>query len=391
MRGGSASGVCVIIRTAGLVSVVFLAGVFAACGAMEPASGATGAATGAPQVLLATTDVRPAATVEPLSPALPELIEPETPAPVVSVPALLPGSSQSGEMIAVSYKWFYRTEWTWETQIPRALYEDFKQLPRLRTTNYSVYVTHPADDYYLDLLVEEIKTAGGEAGFTGNEMVEFAAAFVQGLPYTVDSVTSPYDEYPRYPVETLVDGGGDCEDTSILLAAIVDKLGYGIVLIMLPEHVAVGIQGETGIEGTYYQYAGRDYYYLETTGDGFAVGELPEELRSEKASIYPMVPVAILSHDYQAGLNENVVEVEVTVHNLGTARAERVSVLAGFESGKWVLNGAESGYFSVDAGDSATVKLSVVLPNERHVRLLVQISDDDLIVDEGHSAWVDGE
>ena len=243
----------------------------------------------------------------------------------------------------------------------------------------------------LAVLVEEIKTAGGEAGFTGNEMVEFAAAFVQGLPYTVDSVTSPYDEYPRYPVETLVDGGGDCEDTSILLAAIVDKLGYGIVLIMLPEHVAVGIQGETGIEGTYYQYAGRDYYYLETTGEGFAVGELPEELRSEKASIYPMVPVAILTHDYQAALNENVVEVEVTVHNLGTARAERVSVLAGFESGEWVLNGAESGYFPVDAGDSATVQLSVVFPNERHVRLLVQISDDGVIVDEGNSQWLDSE
>ena len=372
------------------MGLALMAVILSACTARRPASNQLSPATDPDQMVMSATAVLPVATrARPTATAV--LASSEAVVPTAQQPDALMAKSQSDELVSLSYKWFYRTEWTWETQIPRALYEEFKQLPRLRTTNYSVYVTHPADDYYLDLLVDEIKTAGGEAGFTGNEMVEFAAAFVQGLPYTVDSVTSPYDEYPRYPVETLVDGGGDCEDTSILLAAIVDKLGYGTVLVMLPEHVAVGIQGEPGLEGSYYQYAGRDYYYLETTGEGFAVGEFPEELRSEKASIYPMVPVAILSHDYQAALNENVVEVEVTVHNLGTARAERVSVLAGFESGEWVLNGAESGYFPVDAGDSATVQLSVVLPNERHVRLLVQISDDDVIVDEGHSAWLDGE
>lgn len=341
------------------------------------------------QVLPVATRVRPTDTVEPLVTTAPAVIATEMPVPVVPVPAPLMMKSQSDELISVSYKWFYKTDWTWETQIPRALYINYRQLPRLPTTNYSIYVTHPSDDIYLDLLVNEIKRAAQEAGYTDDETVEFAATFVQSLPYTVDSVTTPYDEYPRYPVETLVDNGGDCEDTSILLAAIVDRLGYGVVLIMLPQHVAVGIAGEGRVDGTYYSYLGREYYYMETTGDGYKIGEIPEVYRSAKASVYPMQPVAILTHEYLPTQRGNQVDVEVTVHNLGTASAERVYVLAGFESGEWVLNGQESEEFSIGAGFEATVRLSVVLPKEQHVRFLVQVLDDDVVVDQSNSGWLD--
>ena len=378
-----ASGFYVMIRTAQVGSVVLLAVLFASCGGVESAAEA-------PRATVVPPRAKPSATAE-LAATVPDVIASEIPGTAVPTPAPLVVLPPSDELISVSYEWFYKTDWSWETQIPRALYDYYRQLPRLQTTNYSVYVTHPSDDVYLDLLVDEIKTAAAEAGLTGSETVEFAAAFVQSLPYTVDSVTTPYDEYPRYPVETLVEGGGDCEDTSILLAAIVDRLGYGIVLIMLPEHVAVGIEGAADVAGTYYQYGGRDYYYLETTGEGYAVGEIPEELGSSQASILPMKPVAILTHDYQATPNGKGVAVEVTVQNLGTASAERVSVLAGFESGEWVLNGEESDYFSVAAGDAATVKLSVVLPQERHIRLLVQIFEDGALVDESNSAWLDSE
>lgn len=37
----------------------------------------------------------------------------------------------------------------------------------------------------------------------------FVLSFVQNLRYTSDEETTGYEDYPRYPIETLVDGGGD--------------------------------------------------------------------------------------------------------------------------------------------------------------------------------------
>ena len=86
-------------------------------------------------------------------------------------------------------------------KIPLSLCEYYQKLPRAPTRNYSVYVTHPLDDLYLEQLVEKIKKTAQQEGYTEHQTVEFAAAFIQSLPYTVDSVTTPYDEYPRYPIE----------------------------------------------------------------------------------------------------------------------------------------------------------------------------------------------
>ena len=55
----------VMIRTAGLVRAVFLAGVVAGCGAMEPAPGLQAAAPVAPQVTPVATRVQPVATRPP--------------------------------------------------------------------------------------------------------------------------------------------------------------------------------------------------------------------------------------------------------------------------------------------------------------------------------------
>jgi hypothetical protein len=95
----------------------------------------------------------------------------------------------------------------------------------------------------VDSLAAKLKEAASQEGYSEFETIEFAASFVQSLDYVTDEVSTGYDEYPRYPLETLIDNGGDCEDTSILLASIIDKMGYGVVLIILPNHAGVGVKG----------------------------------------------------------------------------------------------------------------------------------------------------
>jgi hypothetical protein len=89
-------------------------------------------------------------------------------------------------------------------------------------------------------------------------------------------------------VETLVDENGDCEDTSILYASIMEALGYDAVILVYlgnPGHAAVGIAGE-GYAGTYYTFGEVDYYYCETTTQGWKMGEIP--------FIYEGVPAIIV-------------------------------------------------------------------------------------------------
>jgi len=45
----------------------------------------------------------------------------------------------------------------------------------------------------------------------------------------------------RYPCETLIEGCGDCEDVSILCAAMLEGNGLDAVLIVWPEHVQAGV------------------------------------------------------------------------------------------------------------------------------------------------------
>lgn len=336
--------------------------------------------------------VAPPAPVLPSTPAPESVPTPskELPGPTINLPTAIGEVTPSTELISVNYSWNYRGKWSWEMKIPLSLYNYYRKLPRPPTKNYSVYVSHPLDDPYIDMLVEKIEKAAQQEGYTVCQTVEFANAFVQSLPYAVDSVTTPYDEYPRYPLETLVDNGGDCEDTSILLASIIDKMGYGVVLIILPNHVGVGVKGGENIYGTYWKYKGDKYYYIETTGENWGIGELPQEYKDMAASVYPMTPVPILTHDGSIKGRGYIAEVEIRVSNLGTAPANNVTVLAGFDAGGGMIwNSQESEPFKLGADQQATVKLNLRIPYGKHTRLIVQIAIDDVLVDEGHTGWFD--
>jgi hypothetical protein len=64
-------------------------------------------------------------------------------------------------------------------------------------------------------------------------------------------------------------------------------LGYGAVFINPPDHLAVGILGNN-LQGTYWTYNNQTYYYCETTGEGFTIGQLPAQFDGEGAYVYPI-------------------------------------------------------------------------------------------------------
>ncbi len=298
---------------------------------------------------------------------------------------------QSSELLARHFSWEYLGDWDWDLQIPKIMYDYYHDMPRPPTRDYSVYVTHPSDDIYVERLVEIIEEAAVQKGFDEYQTVEFTIAFVQSLPYTVDSVTSPFDEYPRYPVETLVDGGGDCEDTSILLAALLTEMGYGVVLISPPEHMAVGVKGSDNRPGTYWEYEGAKYYYIETTGSGRRIGELPEEYADKSAKIYPLVPTPIITHEWNIEDKEYYAELKVVVSNLGTATAYNVQVLIGFDAGNDKIWSKDlSNFHNLEPGQQLTSTFVLRPPPLGvHTRLVIQIGMGSYNVSESYSGWFD--
>jgi hypothetical protein len=187
------------------------------------------------------------------------------------------------------FKWTYKgSEWTWSLDIPKSLYDAYRSVPVSTRTRdglagYGFLTT--TNDYYIKQVAEKLEEAASQKNYEPYDQVSFVLAFVQSLPYTSDSVSSGFDEYPRFPLETLVDNGGDCEDTSILFATLTLIMGYGAVYINPPEHCAVGVLGDN-LVGSYYTYNNKTYYYCETTGDGWEIGQIPSEFKDEKAYIY---------------------------------------------------------------------------------------------------------
>jgi hypothetical protein len=107
----------------------------------------------------------------------------------------------------------------------------------------------------------------------------FCLALSQSLPYTTDASSLGADEFYRTPAETIVDTGIDCEDSSLLLGGLLDGLGIGYVFLTPPGHIAVGIQGN--FSGWHVPVGNRRFYFAETTGTGFRIGDLPSGISPE--------------------------------------------------------------------------------------------------------------
>jgi hypothetical protein len=123
----------------------------------------------------------------------------------------------------------------------------------------------------------ELASMASARGFSQIERANFVLCFVQSIDYSYDNVSAGQNEYWRYPLETLYDQTGDCEDTSILYAAIMEKIGNDAVLLLLPGHMATGLSCP-GASGGHVTFESNDYYYCESTGPGWEVGEVPPEM-----------------------------------------------------------------------------------------------------------------
>ncbi len=114
-------------------------------------------------------------------------------------------------------------------------------------------------------------------GMSDKDIVNFILCFTQYIEYQSDEVYMGVGEYWKYPLETLFDQGGDCEDTSILYCAIASAMGYDSTLLLFYGHMmaAVAAEGCSG-DGVTFTADNVSMYFCETTAAGYDVGECPD-------------------------------------------------------------------------------------------------------------------
>ena len=183
-----------------------------------------------------------------------------------------------GRNMPQTFTWSYGGyNWTWTESIQEDWYDYYKAKPRSSPESVE-YIT--SDDPFIKKISKKIS----EGAKQDVPKTWLAVSFVQSLSY-VDDMYTGYDEYPKYPVETFFEKNGDCEDTSYLATSIINAMDISSVLILLPGHMAIGVWMECNTPGTYYKWSDRCYYYVETTGEGWSAGEIPDGYRYLSATL----------------------------------------------------------------------------------------------------------
>ncbi|MBS3920621.1 MAG: hypothetical protein KG012_17240 [Deltaproteobacteria bacterium] len=216
----------------------------------------------------------------------------ERPEPGKVVLPEIPPAPEIKEEIVRNFQWKYEEkDYALSLIIRQSVYESFK------TRNRNPDISKWVEEYVIGGITGEIRGLAHQLykigmPFGTYQEVDFVLSFVQqAIQYQHEEA-----EYPRFPVETLADGTGDCEDFSILGAAILKCMGYEVGLMVLPGHAGLGVAGAAELPGIYVEKDGLRYYYCEMTVDGWKIGQVPEEYEGKRMEVFPVpsLPVKVV-------------------------------------------------------------------------------------------------
>ena len=222
----------------------------------------------------------------------------------VVVALLNAGDDTRTDDITRTYRWTYNdSTFRYTVTVDRPYYDRMmsSQIDRTGTVSADRYIENGKTvfgvcDYVVvddriksisDDLQELYKAQFGDFA-TNDDYVKFVTAFVQiCIDYDYTEANSGV-EYWRYPLETLCDGKGDCEDTSILLASLLDAKGLGGGVLLIPSHAMCAIDyadltchdlEEYG-KSYYSSVYDVNFYPIETTFDSFhTIGSITSDYK----------------------------------------------------------------------------------------------------------------
>jgi hypothetical protein len=126
------------------------------------------------------------------------------------------------------------------------------------TRFYRDLINRPEEKPYITTLARAIR----EKTVVPDDQARIAISLVQQIPYGTNNSYAAGTGNLRTPSMVLYDRSGICDEKSLLLASLLQELGYGVVLFSFPdrEHTAVGIRSPVA-----YAHNTTGYAFVETT------------------------------------------------------------------------------------------------------------------------------
>ncbi len=204
---------------------------------------------------------------------------------------ITPIDNSSSASIGHTFSWVFNGYlYTWNISVDRNQYAQYRNDGIQRSIIYTTqmdlvksFVT--PRDQYITLIAKALNDSATGNGLNQAEEINYILAFVQSIPYSTDINSTGWNDYYRFPVETLCDNTGDCEDKSFLFASITDALHIPTALVLFDDHMGVGVACSQAY-GTYYEEGGTEYFYCETTDSGWELGSCPSDY--DKAYVIPV-------------------------------------------------------------------------------------------------------
>lgn len=177
-------------------------------------------------------------------------------------------------------------------EISRSRFEQFRRKPRFNG-EWNRYAEEEMPE--VRALAMEFQRLHAGQNWSAYNQAFNVLNFVQCcIPYSYDEDTTGFDDWARYPIESLMEETGDCEDVAILCAAVISRLGFQTVLLLYPSHLAFGVAGADNLKGDYVvePTSGKRFYYGEATAKGRVLGEIPSSYAGKAPE--HILPVTIL-------------------------------------------------------------------------------------------------
>jgi hypothetical protein len=179
---------------------------------------------------------------------------------------------------------------------------------------YRAMVNDPDQGQVFFDLLSELNKVRRLQNLSDDEYLELTAAYVQSLHYE-----SLNQNFAKLPVETIVDGAGDCDDKSLLLAGLLAREGYSVALLSFEQeaHMAIGVSSHD------YLYKNTDYAFIETTGYSF-IGEIPDKLEGN-LSLHSDPTIIIINNGTKSYSSGNETEYINTIYLISDQKLKDLS------------------------------------------------------------------
>lgn len=210
-------------------------------------------------------------------------------------------------VVAKQYSWIYEAEQSSQrgsyellVNLRQSEIDRFKAMEHLHPQTYEpAEMRRLLPRYVTDGTTAEVEYIAAQLSRQAQQLqlgyidfVQYVIAFVNGIVrYTSDEELYSSSDYWAYPLETLDHERGDCEDSAILLAALLRALGIDVILIHIrqPGHLAVGVALRIDCTGRWIDFNGKRYFYVEATeGPNWRIGQLPPDINLSPDNFVPV-------------------------------------------------------------------------------------------------------